>query len=155
MGCKKLIQNKTSFQWAIAGMGLLLDVSEMLESTTRIKTLNSSNFLPHWLEVKKESIIWDVSSCFVSCIPSLILLNVDIIFAVLSVISSEYKKHPGTGGKKAQSLTEPKWTKSQFECFVARIQPGEDINFYCCDLYHLCRIKKELYHVSMFTHYHC
>ena len=60
-------------------------------------------------------------SCFVSCIPSLVLLS-DIIFAILSVMSSWRKKQA-----KKQRRTEPTWTKSQLECFV--VQPGETIIF--------------------------
>ena len=75
---------------------------------------------------KKQVIIW--VSVFLFCfvytypLPCPVLPNVDIIFAILSVMSSWRKKQA-----KKQRRTEPTWTKSQLECFV--VQPGETIIF--------------------------
>ena len=96
------------------------DINNELYTTRKIK---KSPFIKFFTWQRSRSLSECLFSCFVSCIPSLILLN-DIIFAILSVMSSWRKNKV----KKTKTY-QPTWTKSQLECFV--VQPGGDNNFYC------------------------
>ena len=64
-------------------------------------------------------------SCFVSCIPSLVLLYVDIIFAVLSVISSQHKKH----AKKHKDLRSQPRQKGNSGVLLFEFSQGRTFSF--------------------------